>query len=156
MVDALFNFTTKLFNTNPPKLCPIITIGWCHSYLHKTYSFALLIFQGVFYWLPPSTLVKSIFMCDWNVSWHCTPLTLCKKTIPHSCTAALLMAFSVFRKSKPFPLSKPSLKASISHNIAYPHKYRWFHSTCTKPYYPMFTFQKHCHTIYNCLIQYHW
>jgi len=26
MVDALFNFTTKLFNTNPPKLWPINTI----------------------------------------------------------------------------------------------------------------------------------
>jgi hypothetical protein len=35
-------------------------------------------------------------------------MTLCKKTGPHSCTAALLMAFSEFRKSKPFPLSKPS------------------------------------------------
>jgi len=33
MVDALFNFTTMLFNTNPPKLWPINTIGWCHSYL---------------------------------------------------------------------------------------------------------------------------
>jgi hypothetical protein len=27
MVDALFNSTTKLFNTNPPKLWPINTIG---------------------------------------------------------------------------------------------------------------------------------
>jgi len=27
IVDALFNFTTKLFNTKPPKLWPINTIG---------------------------------------------------------------------------------------------------------------------------------
>ncbi len=44
-------FTTMLFNTKPPKLWPINTIGWCHSYLQKTYSFAMLIFQGIFNWL---------------------------------------------------------------------------------------------------------
>jgi hypothetical protein len=65
----VFNFTTKLFNTNPPKLWPINTRGWCHSYLHRTYSFAVLIFQGILNWLLHFILVKSIFMCDWNISW---------------------------------------------------------------------------------------
>jgi hypothetical protein len=62
MVDALFNFTTMLFNTNPPKLWPINTIGWRHSYLHKTYSFAMLIFQGIFNWLLHFMLLTSIFV----------------------------------------------------------------------------------------------
>jgi hypothetical protein len=50
---------------------------------------------------------------------ECTPLTLFQKTIPHSCTAALLMAFSEFKKSKPFPLSKPSILTPIFKNIVY-------------------------------------
>jgi hypothetical protein len=50
---------------------------------------------------------------------ECTPLTLFKKTVPHFCTAALLMAFSEFRKSKPFPLSKQNFLTPIFQNIAY-------------------------------------
>jgi hypothetical protein len=77
MVDILFNFTTKFFNTNPPKLWPINTIGRCHLYLHKTYSFAILNFEEISNWFLHFILVKSIFMCDWNISssahlWHCS------------------------------------------------------------------------------------
>jgi hypothetical protein len=68
MVDFLFNFTTRLFDTNLPKLWPINTIGWCHLYLHKTYSFAILNFEEISNWLLHFILVKSIFMCDWNIS----------------------------------------------------------------------------------------
>jgi len=53
---------------------------------------------------------------------ECTPLTLFKKTVPLSCTAALLMAFSEFKKSKPFPLSKPSFLTPLFKNIVYFHK----------------------------------
>ncbi len=68
MVDFLFNFTTKLFDTNLPKLWPINTIGWCHLYLHKTYSFATLNFEEISNRLLHFILVKSIFMCDRNIS----------------------------------------------------------------------------------------
>jgi hypothetical protein len=64
MVDFLFNFTTKFFDTNLPKLWPINTIGQCHLYLHKTYSFAILNFEEIFNWFLHFILVKSIFMCD--------------------------------------------------------------------------------------------
>jgi len=53
---------------------------------------------------------------------ECTPVTLFKKTVPHSCTAALLMAFSELKKSKPFPLSKPSFLTPILKNLMYFHK----------------------------------
>jgi hypothetical protein len=68
MVDFLFNFTTKLFDTNPPKLRPINTIGWCHLYLHKTYSFAKLNFEVwlqflfLFSFLHPPSYIYSLFM----------------------------------------------------------------------------------------------
>jgi hypothetical protein len=68
MVDFLFNFTTKLFDTNPPKLWPINTIGWCHLYLHKTYSFAKLNFEVwlqflfLFSFLHPPSYIYSLFM----------------------------------------------------------------------------------------------
>jgi hypothetical protein len=43
MLDIFFAFTTKLFNTNPPKLWPISTIGQSHLHLHKTYALAMII-----------------------------------------------------------------------------------------------------------------
>jgi hypothetical protein len=43
MLDIFFAFTTKLFNTNPPKLWPISTIGQSHLNLHKTYALAMII-----------------------------------------------------------------------------------------------------------------
>jgi hypothetical protein len=46
-------------------------------------------------------------------------VTLLKGIVAHSCTSAVLVAFSDFRKSRPFPLSKPSFLTPISKNIAY-------------------------------------
>jgi hypothetical protein len=68
---------TKFFDTNLSKLWPINTIGWCHLYLHKTYSFTILNFKEISNWFLHFILVKSIFMCDWNISssahlWHCS------------------------------------------------------------------------------------
>jgi hypothetical protein len=85
MVDFLFNFTTKFFDTNLPKLWPINTIGRCHLYLHKTYSFAILNFEEIANWFLHFILVKSIFM--WlKYIIECTPLTLLKRIVAHSCT----------------------------------------------------------------------
>jgi len=142
MVDALFNFTTKLFNTNPPKLWPINTIRWCHSYLQKAYSFAMLIIQGKFNWLLHVISVESIFMCDWNISWSAHLWHYSNKLLHTAAPAALLMAISEFRKSRPFPLFKPSFLTPIFKNIAYFNKWGWFHSPCIIHYCVMFIFQE--------------
>jgi hypothetical protein len=52
------------------------------------------------------------------------------------------MAISEFRKSRPFPLFKPSFLTPIFKNIAYFNKWGWFHSPCIIHYCVMFIFQE--------------
>jgi hypothetical protein len=71
------NVKTKFFDTNPSNLWPIDTIGRCHLYLHKTYSFTILNFEEISNWFLHFILIKYVFMCDWNISlsaqlWHCS------------------------------------------------------------------------------------
>jgi hypothetical protein len=148
MVDFLFNFTTKLFDTNPPKLWPINTIGWCHLYLHKTYSFVILSFEEISNWLLHFILVKSIFMCDWNISsnahfWNCS------KELLH--IPALQLSSWHFQI-----LEKPSFLTPISKNITYfSNKDDSIHPA---PYITVISsvFRKCWNTIYSWPTYYHW